>query len=130
MKKLTLGVLVLLFVFLLVGCESTNHPESEFRYTESEVKGIVIQCKEHAFHPDETFSATANLYLSQGDYTLWNMYMNMANANGTYDYNVTIDINGETHFVIRQEEYKVGELITVTKVDTYQHSNLIKTEYK
>ena len=56
--------------------------------------------------------------------------MNLANANGKYDYNITICIDCKKYTVIRKKPYNVGTCITVTEVKTYQDTELIKTEYK
>lgn len=59
------------------------------------------------------------------------MYMSLANDNGTYDYNVTIDIEGNNYTVVRKEQYEVGQYITITMVNTYNKDlQLVNTEYK
>ena len=57
--------------------------------------------------------------------------MALARENGQYDYNITINIDGQDYVVVRFASYEPGESISVTRVDTYDDNNsLIKTEYK
>ena len=72
-----------------------------------------------------------NMYLAQKNYGLWNMYTSLANSNGTYDYIVTANIDENYYTVIRENQYQIGQYITITEVNTYDmDSQLVKTEYK
>lgn len=124
-KYVTLGIVAILFVFMLTGCGE------KYSYEETEFETIVIQCEKGAFHPNASYLATANMYLAQGNYGLWSMYTSLANTNGTYDYNVTINIDGNNYTVIREDQYEIGQSITIIKINTYDmDSQLINTEYK
>ncbi len=70
------------------------------------------------------------MYLAQQNYEQWNMYKNLAYANGKYDYQITISIDEENHTVIREEQYEIGQYITVIKVETYAGLQLVNTDYK
>lgn len=123
-KNATLGILVILFVFMLTGCGE------KYSYKETEIQATVIQCEQGTFHPDSYYYSLANMYLSQKDYGMWNMYLTLANSNGKYDYNVIISINESNFTVVRSELYVVGQTITVTEVKTYNSNELVKIEYK
>lgn len=124
-KYTTLGILAILFVFMLTGCGE------KYSYEQTELEAVVIQCEEGTYNPDSSYMAIANMYLAQQNYRMWSMYMSLANANGTYDYNVTIDIDGNNYTVVREEQYEVGQYITITMVNTYNMDlQLVNTEYK
>lgn len=124
-KYATLGILTILFVFMLTGCGE------KYSYEQIELETVVIQCEKGTYHPDESYMSIAKMYLTQNEYGLWNMYMSLANDNGTYDYNVTIDIDGNNYTVVRKEQYEVGQYITITMVNTYNKDlQLVNTEYK
>ena len=124
-KYVTLGIVAILFVFMLTGCGE------KYSYEKTEFETIVIQCEKGEFHPDESYLTTADIYLAHGNYTLWSMYTDWANANGTYDYNVTINIDENNYTVIREDQYEIGQSITIIKINTYNmDSQLINTEYK
>lgn len=123
-KYVTLGIFVILFVFILTGCEENS-------YKETEIQTAVIQCEEGTYHPNASYEAIARMYFSQGKYAMSNVYKNLAKANGKYDYDIAISIEGKKYTVVRSEQYEVGQTISVTKVETYdKDSKLIKTEYK
>lgn len=122
-KRLTLGFLVFLFVFTLTGCGKTS-------YQETEVTTSVIECEKGSFHQDSSYLSIAYMYLAQEDYSLYYFYSNLANANGHYDYEITVTIEGKKHKVTRLEPYDVGQSILITKKDSYRNSKLIQTEYK
>lgn len=124
-KYVTLWILTILFVFMLTGCGE------KYSYEETELEAVVIQCQEGTYHLNASDIAIANMYLVQKNYGLWSMYMTLANTNGTYDYNVTINIDDNNYTVVREEQYEVGQYITITRVNTYnKDSQLINTEYK
>lgn len=124
-KYVALGIVAILFVFMLTGCGE------KYSYEKTEFEATVIQCEKGAFHPNASYLASANAYLAQENYGLWSMYLNLANANGTYDYNVTINIDENNYIVIREEQYEIGQSIIITKINTYDmDSQLVNTEYK
>lgn len=122
----TLGIVsIFLFVVMLTGCGE------KYSYEETEFEAIVIQCEKGTFHPDASYLSIANMYLAQKNYGLWNMYTSLANSNGTYDYIVTANIDENYYTVIRENQYQIGQYITITEVNTYDmDSQLVKTEYK
>lgn len=124
-KRATVGILVILFVFMLTGCGE------QYSYEQTELEAVVTQCEEGTYHPDASYMALANAYLAQKRYGLWSMYMSLANDNGTYDYNVTVEIDGNLYTVVREEQYEVGQYITITRVCTYNaDSQLVDMQYK
>ena len=126
MKKFaTIGTIIVLFALILTGCGE------KYSYEQTELEAVVIKCEEGTYHPDESYMAIANMYLAQNNLGMWSMYMSLANTNGAYEYNVTIDIDGNNYTVIREEKYEVGQYITIVMVSTYNtDSQLIKTECK
>ena len=124
-RYVALGIVSILLVFMLTGCEE------KYSYEETEFEAIVIQCEKGTFHPDASYLSIADMYLAQKNYGLWSTYNSLANANGTYDYNVTVNIDGNNYTVVRENQYEIGQYITITKVNTYNMaSQLVKTEYK
>ena len=122
----TLGIVsIFLFVIMLTGCGE------KYSYEETEFEAVVVQCEKATFHPDASYLSIANMYLAQKNYGLWNMYTSLANSNGTYDYIVTANIDENYYTVIRENQYQIGQYITITEVNTYDmDSQLVKTEYK
>lgn len=122
-RHFTLGILTLLFVFVLTGC-------GNYSYEETQIETIVIQCEEGTYHPDPSYMTIANMYYSQKNYGLWTTYRNLAYSNGSYDYNITVNIEGVDYVIVRSEEYEIGQTIIITQKNTYKDSQLEKTEYK
>lgn len=123
-KYVTLGIITILFVFILTGCGEN------YSYETTEIKTVVLQCEEGTYHPDESYLSIANMYFVQQNLNMWNIYRNLADDNGKYDYNVTINIDGNNYTVVREEQYEVGQYITITRINTYMDSQLVKTEYE
>ncbi len=126
MKRLTaLVILALLFVLMLTGCGK------KYIYEQTELHGIVVQCEQGTFHRDAHYASLANMYLAQKNYGLWSMYLSLSNSHGTYDYNVTCEIEGDIHTVVRKNSYEIGAAITIYEVKTYDmDSQLVDTEYR
>ena len=122
-KLLTLGTLTILFVLVLTGCSTIS-------YEQTEIETTVVECIEGVFHPNSYYQTKANLCLAEKNLSSWQMYNNLAEEYGNYDYNVTVNIDGINYVVIRFEKYEVGDKIVITQVNTFQDSQLIKTEYK
>ena len=124
-KFASIGILAILFVLVL-----TDFGE-KYSYEQTKLEAVVIQCEEGTYHPNASYIATANMYLAQKNYGLWSMYMSLANANGAYDYNVTVDIDGNNYTVVREVQYEVGKYITITMVNTFNEDlQLVNTEYQ
>lgn len=124
-RYVALGIVSILFVVMLTGCGE------KYSYEETEFEAIVIQCEKGTFHPDASYLSIANMYLAQKNSGLWSMYTSLANSNGTYDYNVTVNIDENNYTVVRENQYEIGQYITITEVNTYNmDSQLVKTEYK
>jgi len=124
MKKFfALGMLIFLFVFVLTGC-------GNYSYKETKIETTVIQCEKGNYNKNAAYNATANMYVAQGKHAQAAMYKALANANGYYNYNITVNIEGKKYIIVRLEQYEVNECIVITKVDTYKDSQLVKTEYK
>lgn len=124
-KFATIGIIIVLFAIILTNCRE------KYSYEQTELEAVVIGCEEGTYHLDASYVAIANMYLAHENYGMWNMYLSLANTNGAYDYNVTIDIGGKNYTVIRKQQYEVGQYITVTMVNTYNmDSQLVNTECK
>lgn len=131
-RYVTLGNVSTLFVLMLlviVPILIISFGE-KYSYEETEFEAIVIQCEEGTLNPDASFLSIANMYLAQQNYGMWNTYNSLAYSNGTYDYNVTVNIDGNNYTVVRENPYEIGQYITITEVKTYMDSQLVKTEYK
>ena len=124
-KYAALGTIYILFIFMLTSCCG-----EKYAYEKTEFEATVVKCEKGEFHPNAEYLATANMYQAQQNYSMWTMYSNLANINGTYDYIVTINIDDNNYTVIREEQYNCGETITITKINTYDGKKMINTEYK
>ena len=124
MKKIfTLGIIIVLSLLFVTGC-------SNYSIEEIELEATVVKCEQGRLHPDSSYSSLANNYLSQGNYSYYSMYNSLARQNGSYDYNITISIEGENHVVVRSTPYEAGDTITVTKkITNDQNGDLVKIEY-
>lgn len=123
-KYAVLSIIILCFAFILSGCTKS------YSYEENTFEEIVTKCEKGTYHPDASYRALANMYLAQKKMGMWSMYMNLANSNGTYDYQITINVDGNNYTIIRKDPYDVGAFITITEIKTYQNAKLVKTEYK
>lgn len=126
-KNTSIVILVCLFAAILIGCE-----KEQYTYSQTEFDADVVSCEESTFHPNTTYITLANMYLGQNNYALWSMYMTLANATGQYDYNVTVDIDGNNYTVIRSQQYQIGQKVRVIKIETYKINSdqLISISYK
>lgn len=123
-KYAALGTIYISLIFMLTSCVE------KYSYEKNEFEATVVKCEKGEFHPNDTYLATANMYQVQKNYQMWSVYSNLANINGTYEYIVTINIDDNNYTVIREEQYNSGETISVTKINTYDDTQLINTEYK
>ena len=102
---------------------------TNYTYEDKKIETTVISCEQGSFVLASEYVSLANVYLSQKRITLYTMYMNLARSNGHYNYNITINIDGENHVVVRSEEYKPGDIITITAKYSYADGELISVEY-
>ena len=122
------SLLVIVASFVLLFLVIENAPVT--KEVEVEFETSVIQCEKGAFYPDSSYLSLANTALALGDISTYSAYVALANANGTYGYNITINIDGKNYIIEREEEHIVGEKILVTKIDYYENDRLYKTEYR
>ena len=124
-KSAALVILAILFALVLTGCGE------QYSYEQAELEAVVARCDKGTCHPDPTYMAIARQYFFENNYAMWTAYSNLANLMGTYDYYVTIDIDGSNYTVVRRTRYEVGQYITVTMVNAYDTSSkLVNTQYK
>lgn len=124
MKKYTLVLAIaILFVLVLSGCTVATVEETE-------IEATVVSCEQGQFHPHATYTAMAVKCLKEKKATLYAYYSQLAEENGTYDYVVTFEIDGQSYSVTRNEEYAPGDTFEVTRVITRQGEEILKTEYK
>ena len=127
-RDLIFSLLMVVASIVLLVLVIENAPVTEEVKVEFETS--VIQCEEGTFYPDSSYLSLANTALALGDVSTYSAYVALANANGTYDYNITINIDGKDYIVERSEAYAVGAIILVTKIDYYENDILYKTEYR
>ena len=124
-KYITLGIFAILFLFMLTGCEP------EYSYEQTELEAVVIQCEKGTYNPDAEYLALAEMYMVQNNAYMSMSCMDLANQNGTWDYNVTVDIDGDNYTVVREKSYEVGQNITITVINTYNRDmQLVNIEYR
>lgn len=124
MKKKVAEILMLvLLVFCLTACGSTYSQQTE-------IEATVIKCEEGDFFPDQKYMTLAYASIAKDNMAMYAKYIKLAEENGTYDYKVTINIDGAEYIVTRQDIYEVGDTLSVTKTDIYSDSEIIRTEYE
>lgn len=126
MKKYSFVIIItLLFVALLSGCTVVTTQENQIDVT-------VVNCKQGQFHPHTVYEAMAIKCLESKQATLYAYYSNLAKENGTYDYLVSFEVDGQLFTVTRNEEFKSGDTMTVTKIITRESSSekILTTEYR
>lgn len=119
-KKIIVLVLMLVVIsFAMTGCSES--------YEDTEIEATVTKCEIGTFHKNDIYQGTANMYLTQKDLGMYNLYSQLAQSNGYYDYFITFATeDGAEHIVMRTKAYAVGEKITVT----VRTDNSGKIEYK
>ena len=71
------------------------------------------------------------MHLVNGDLLNYTLYSSLADATGYYDYDITVEIEGEYQIIVRDTPYDVGSKIYVKKIMTYNESKeLIDIDYK
>lgn len=123
MRKIIIAILVIASIVLsLTACTNYTYESKEFETT-------VVSCEQGSFVLASEYLSIANMYLAQKKTVLYSMYMSLANSNGHYNYNITITVDGENHVVVRSEEYKPGDTITVTARYGYADGELVNVDY-
>ena len=115
-------LVIILAIAALTGCTS-------YTYEDTEIEVTVISCKKGDLIPAPEYVSIANVYLAKGKTTLYTMYMNMARSNGTYNYNITVSIDGENYVIVRSEPYEVGQTLIVNAKYGYANGELVNVEY-
>lgn len=123
MKKfIALGLIVLLFVFVATGCAVAEVKETK-------CEAIVVDCIKGNFIKNPTYTSLATAALMKKDFSKAALYNNLAQSTGWYEYEVTVSAEGNEIVLNLRNEYKVGETITITRVDTYVDGMLTETTY-
>jgi len=90
-----------------------------------------MSCEKGTFHEDSSFSGIANMHLVNGDLLNYTMYSTLADTNGYYDYDITVEVEGKYKIIVRDTPYEIGSKIYVEKIMTYNESKeLIDIDYK
>lgn len=123
-KTFCMFLVAMLFALTLTGCSKNTTEEVVLEAT-------VMSCEMGTFHEDSSFSGVATMHLVNGDLLNYTIYSTLADATGYYDYNITVDIDGEYQTITRDNTYEVGSKIYVTKTMTYdENNNPIKISYR
>ena len=121
-KTIILILVVLLTLTSFTACTS-------YTFESKEIEVTVISCEQGNLIPAPEYVSLANMYLIKKNTAMYTMYMNLAHTNGTYNYNITISIEGKDYVVVRQEEYEAGKAIVVTAEYCYANGELVNVEY-
>lgn len=124
MKKVFILVALIFLMVTLTACEETTE---SYR---TEIEAVVVCSEEGDFVLNPAYTALATQAMASGNTTKYILYNNLAKSTGTQKYNITVKIGEETFEVVRNEEYKENDAITIIRVDTYQGEELITTEYE
>ena len=123
-KTLCIIFVTIIFVLSLTGCANNTTEEVVLEAT-------VMSCEKGTFHEDSSYSGIATMKFIDGDLLNYALYSTLADANGYYDYNITVDIGGEYQIIVKDTPYDVGSKIYVKKVMTYNEANeLIDVDYR
>ena len=126
MKKYIFAIIItLLFVGMLTGCTVVTTQENQIEVT-------VASCEQGQFHPHSVYEAMAIKCLESKQATLYAYYSNLAKENGTYDYLVSFEVDGQPFTVTRNEEFKPGDTMAVTQIITSENNSgkILTTEYR
>lgn len=123
MRKTFIALLgIILTITMLTAC--TN-----YTFENKEIEATVVSCEKGDFVLASEYVAIANMYLGKDKFAMYTMYMNLARSNGTYNYNISICIEGENYVVVRSEPYEVGQTIQVNVQYSYADGELVNVEY-
>lgn len=118
MKKFSIIILVIICIFATTACSS--------RTTETrEVEATVVKCEKGTFMPHEEYLAEANICLAFKKLEAYAYYKELANQHGSWQYNVTVQFEGQEYIISRMEAFDVGTTLTVTATFTYAGDELV-----
>lgn len=121
MKKLYYTILFV-FVLTLTGCEGYDLTTKE-----SVIQATVTKCEENV-HLNYSYEHLAQAHAN--NYAIHNYYMKLAVENATYDYSISVELDGRTYTFVKSEPAAVGDTIEVTKIVTLYDGQVIYTEYE
>ena len=121
-KTLITLIVIILTIATLAGCTS-------YTYENKEIEATVVSCEQGSFVLASEYVSIANVYLTQKKMSMYSMYMSLARSNGTYNYNITVSIDGENYVVVRSDSYEAGQTITVNARYGYADGELVNVEY-
>ena len=122
-RNMGLGLILVCIISMLSGC-------ANYEFKTSEVKAEVVKCEKSVFIPNQQYQTLAYAGMAKKDYTKWAMYNSLAQANGVQHYSVIVVIEGTEHTVSRDFSCDIGDMITVTRNDSYLNGELTTTEYQ
>ena len=122
---LMLGLVLILAIGMLTSCIE------QFTYEQTTADAVVLRCERGTFRRNAYYANLANMYLMQNNLGQWNIYRNLAQSTGKYDYQVTVEIDGEEQTVVREDALEVGQNVEITVTKTYDEAGqLVSVEYQ
>ena len=119
MKKFTIAILAIICIFTFTACSAQTTIETR------EVEAIVVKCEKGIFMPHEEYLAEANICLAFKKLEAYAYFKKLANEHGAYQYNVTVELDGEEYTISRMETFEPGTTIILTATFTYSDEKLV-----
>ena len=123
MKRFNIAILVIICIFAFTAC-STRTVETR------EIKATVVKCEKGTFMPHEEYLAEANICLAFKKMEAYVYYKQLADEHGSWQYNVTVQFEGNDYTISRMEAFEIGSIIPVTATFTYSGKELVYVECK
>ena len=121
MKRFVIAILVIICIFTTTACSAHT---TETR----EVEATVVKCEKGIFMPHEEYLAEANISLAFKKMEAYAYFKKLADEHGSWQYNVTVQFEGQEYIISRMEEFDVGTTLTVTATFTYSGEELLYVE--
>ncbi len=118
MKKFTIIIMVIICIFTFTACSNRTVETRE-------VEATVVKCEKGLFMPDEEYLAQANISLAFKKMEAYAYFKKLADENGSWQYNVTVQFEGEEYTISRMDAFDVGTIIPVTATFTYSDGDLL-----
>lgn len=122
MKKFFITILAIICIFMFSGCQSNTTVETR------NVEVVVVKCEKGIFMPNEEYLAQANISLAFKKPEAYAYFKQLADQHGSYQYNVTVQFEGEEYTVSRMEAFETGCIIPVTATFIYSGEELLSVK--
>ena len=119
----------IIFILVIILVSSALTACATYTFETKEIEATVISCEQGTLIPAPEYVSLANMYLIKKNTAMYTMYMNLAHTNGTYNYNITIMIDGENYTVVRSAPYEVGDTIIVNAEYVFADEKLVDITY-